>query len=231
MLKTLTPTLAALALLAPLALAQDKPAETRPMPADKPAAHATQPGTLHIPVSGLTAENADKLQTALASATNTVYVCEGCKHVDAATGACCGKDMKAETGTAFANVHVDSKASTIDFSVPANRALRLSDLEKTLKANSVTIQSDKLQIGTDATVLVKGVTDAAAGDAVEKAITDAKLAEQAEVVTSPNAKEARLTIRKSGMTAATQAKLKEAIAKANSSYTVADIIWSGPTKS
>ena len=236
MLRILTPSLAAIVLLAPLALAQekpapDKPAQTKPMPAEKHSEHNAMGSTLHVPVSGLTAENAEKVKTALTSATNTVYVCEHCKQMDSETGMCCGKDRKAETGTAFADVHVDAKTSMIDFSVPANRALRLSDVEKTLKANNVTILSDKLQIGSDATVLVKGVTDAAGGDAVKKALTDAKLAETADVVTSPNSKEAKLTIRKSGMTAATQSKLKEAIAKANASYSVADIVWCGPTKS
>ena len=237
MSRILSTSLAAVALFAPLTLAQDKPATDKPAqtkPAPAPSEKPAQPSmtsTLHVPVSGLTAENAEKVKTALASATNTVYVCDMCKKVDAETGMCCGKDRTAETGTAFADVNVDSKTSMVSFSVPANRAVKLSDVEKTLKSNGVSVLPDKLQIGSDATVLVKGVTDAAGGDAVKKALTEAKLAEQADVVTSPNSKEAKLTIRKSGMTAATQSKLKEAITKANSSYSVADVVWCGPTKS
>jgi hypothetical protein len=237
MLKSLFP-VAVVALLAPLALAQDKPAPTKPapVPAEKPAEKHTDKSasamasTLHVPVSGLTAENSEKVKTSLTAATNTIYVCEHCKKADAEAGTCCGQDRTAQTGTAFADVNVDSKTSTVSFSVPANRALRLSEVEKVLKANNVAIMQDKLQIGSDATVLVRGVTDTAGGDAVKKALTEAKLAEQADVVMSPNAKEAKLTIRKSGMTAATEARLKEAIGKANAGYTVADIVWSGPAK-
>ena len=233
MLRIVFPCLAAVVLLAPLTLSQDKPSTdkpaAKPMPAEKSASTATS--TLHVPVTGLTADNAEKVKEALVTATNTNYVCEHCQKPDTESGVCCGKEKATETGTAFANVGVDAKTSMVSFSVPANRALRLSDVEKALKANNLTIQPDKLQIGTDATVVVKGVADSAGGDAVKKALTDAKLADQAEVVTNPTSKEAKLTIRKSGMTAATQARLKEAITKANASYSVADIVWCGPTKS
>ena len=185
--------------------------------------------TLRVPVTGLTADNADKVKSALTSATNTIYVCSHCKKADAEAGQCCGKDRESQTGTAFADVNVDAKTSMVSFSVPAGRAVRLSDIDKALKAQNVSVAADKFQIGSDATVIVTGVADAAGGDAVKKALTEAKLAETADVVTGAN-KEAKLTIRKSGMTAATAARLKEAVMKANSAYAVSDIVWNAPPK-
>jgi hypothetical protein len=238
MLRKIFPSFAVVALLAPLALAQNaqppaKPA-AKPAPQEKPAEKPAAPApamvnTLRVPVSGLTADNADKVKSALVAATNTIYRCSHCKKADAEAGQCCGKDREAETGTALSDVAVDAKTSMVSFSVPAGRSVRLSDVEKALKSNNVMVASDKLQIGSDATVIVTGVADAAAGDAVKKALTEAKLAETADVVTGTN-KEAKVTIRKSGMTAPTEARLKEAISKANSSFSVADIVWNAPPK-
>jgi hypothetical protein len=240
MLKRFIQPVVALALLAPIALCQNgakpaAPAAKPAAPAAKPAAAAptAMPATssmLHLPVTGLTADNADKVKSALQAATNTDYVCSHCKNVDAEAGQHCGKDREAVNGTAMAEVSVDAKAGTVSFAVPAGRMLKLSDVEKVLKAQGVAVAGDKFQIGSDATLLVSGVADAAGGETLKKALADAKLGDQVDVDLSGGRKEAKVTIRKAGMTPATQTRLKDAIGKANSAFAVSDVIWSAPAK-
>src|SRR5262249_12638033 len=154
MLRKMFPAFAAVALLAPLSLAQnakpaDKPAAKpapQEKPAEKPAAAMTTTSTLRVPVSGPTADNPDKVKSALVAATNTIYRCSHCKKADAEAGQCCGKDREAETGTALSDVAVDAKTSMVSFTVPAGRTVRLSDVEKALKTNNVMVANDKLQI-------------------------------------------------------------------------------------
>jgi hypothetical protein len=236
--------LTAMALLAPLALAQTggttpKP-ESKPesKPAAKPAAPAPQAAPApaastspQVPVTGLTAENSEKVTKALKDYSNSVYKCMSCSQVTSEAGQCCGKEKTAETGAAFATVKADATGSMVSFTVAPTHEIKLSEIERILTANGVKVSRDKLSIGANAHLVISNVADQQAADVIKKALIDAKLFEQVEVEVTAGHKEAHVTVLKPGTSAPTEARVKETLAKANSAASLADVAWSAPARS
>jgi hypothetical protein len=227
--------LTAMALLAPLALAQtggDTPAPAAKPPAPAPqAAPAPSLTAPQVPVTGLTAENAPKVTKALQDYANNVYKCGACSDMSAHAGKCCGKEMTSSSGAAFAMVKADPTSSAVTFTVAPSHEIKLSEIERILTANSVKVARDKLSIGTNAQLVIANVADQQAADVIKKALIDAKLFDQIEAEIPAGQKEAHFTVLKSGTSAPTEARVKETLAKANSAASLADIAWTAPAKS
>jgi hypothetical protein len=229
--------------LAPLAASQTgtTPAPAKPeskpqtTPATKPAttpAPAAATETMpSVPVTGLTAENSPKVESALKAHTSTIYKCETCSKAYLESGMCCEKPTKAVTGPAMKSVKVDAATSTVSFNLSPGYAVRLTEIEKLLKPEGVTVQHDRLKLTNDTTITIVGVADQAAADELRKALNDAKLFEQIDIKTPTGKREANVIVRRAGIGAPTEAKLKETLAKANPSFVVSDVVWSSPAQS
>ncbi|OJS17830.1 hypothetical protein BK403_28005 [Escherichia coli] len=228
--------LTAMALLAPIALAQTgttKPAEpaktpTPAAPAQTAPAATTTSASPQVPVTGLTAENSEKVTKALKDYTNAVYKCASCSEVSYEAGQCCGKEKTSQTGAAFATVKADPTASTISFTVAPTHEIKLSEIERILTSNGVKVSRDKLSYGPSSQIVIANVADQAAADVIKKALVDAKVFEQIDIKVPAGHKEAHITVVKAGSSAATEARVKETLAKANPTASVTDVAWTAP---
>ena len=232
--------LTAMALLAPIALAQsgsttpapapkNAPAATTPAPKAAPAPQASMAmASPSVPVTGVTADNADKVTKALKDYSNSVWKCSSCGEITHEAGTCCGKEKTAQTGMAFATVKVDPATGMLTFTVAPAHEIKLSELERLLTANSVKVARDKLSYGTSTELVISPVADQAAADAIKKALIDAKVFEQIDIQVPAGHKEAHLVVLKAGASAPTEARVKETLAKANATASLADVAWSAP---
>lgn len=237
--------LTAVALLAPIALAQtggttptpapkpapapqNAPAATPPKAAPAPQAATTAAASPSVPVTGVTADNADKVTKALKDYSNTVWKCMSCSKMTHEAGECCGKETTAQTGMAFATVKIDPATSMLTFTVAPAHEIKLSEIERLLTANNIKVARDKMSFGTSTELVISPVADQAAADAIKKALIDAKVFEQIDIQVPAGHKEAHLVVLKAGASAPTEARVKETLAKANSSASLADVAWSAP---
>ena len=229
--------LTAMALLAPIALAQSgsttpapapKNAPAAPAPKAAPAPQATTAASPSLPVTGLTADNAEKVTKALKDYSNTVWKCMSCSEITHEAGTCCGKEKTAQTGMAFATVKIDPATSMLTFTVAPAHEIKLSEIERLLTANSVKVARDKMSFGNSTELVISPVADQAAADAIKKALIDAKVFEQIDIQVPAGHKEAHLVVLKAGASAPTEARVKETLAKANSAASLADVAWSAP---
>ncbi len=217
--------------LAPLAASQTGATPTKPeskpqtAPEAKPVTPPASDAQPSVPVTGLTTENAPRIESALKAYTSTSYKCEACSDTAFEAGMCCEKPTKAVTGTALRSVKVDPTSSMVIFAISPGYGVRLTELDRILKKEGVTVQRDKLKLSNDTTITVAGVADQAAADEVRKAINDAKLFDQIDVRTPAGKKEAVIVIRRAGSSPTTEARVKETLAKANPTFVVADVIW------
>ena len=233
--------IALLLALAPFAASQTgtTPAKPESKPQTTPATPAkpvttpaaTAESTPSVPVTGLTAENSAKVESALKAHTSTIYKCESCSKVALESGMCCEKPTKAVTGPALKSVKVDAATSTVSFTLAPGYAVRLTEIEKAIKPEGVTVQHDRLKLTNDTSITVVGVADQAAADELRKAINDAKLFEQIDIKTPAGKREASIVIKRAGTGATTEAKVKETLAKANPGFVVSDVVWMSPAQS
>ena len=228
--------LTAMALLAPIALAQTGGTTPTPAPKNAPAAPAPKAAPApqasmaspSVPVTGVTADNAEKVTKALKDYSNTVWQCMSCKEMTHEAGTCCGKEKTAQTGTAFATVKIDPATSMPTFTVAPSHEVKLSEIERLLSANNIKVARDKMAFGTSTELVISPVADQAAADAIKKALIDAKVFEQIDIQVPAGHKEAHLVVLKAGASAPTEARVKETLAKANASASLADVAWSAP---
>jgi hypothetical protein len=231
--------LTAMALLAPIALAQTGGTTPAPAPKNAPAATTPKAGPApqvapmataspSVPVTGVTADNADKVTKALKDYSNTVWKCMSCSKMTHEAGQCCGKETTAQTGMAFATVKIDPATSMLVFTVAPAHEIKLSEIERLLTANNIKVARDKMAFGTSTELVISPVADQAAADAIKKALIDAKVFEQIDIQVPAGHKEAHLVVLKAGASAPTEARVKETLAKANSSASLADVAWSAP---
>ena len=185
---------------------------------------------LSVPVTGLTAENAAKLKTALEGLTTHVYSCSACSERYAMAGNCpgCLTGLKDESKPIFSQVTVTPDQGVLKFQTHEGLPVRLSDIERAAKASSVSIDSSKLQIGNQAAVFVAGATTEEQAKAIQKGLDEAKLFQRAHVAIDPSTKYVRIAVVPT-TTPVTRTAVDEALKKIDASYKVSDVVWNGPS--
>lgn len=169
-------------LAAPHALAyQEKPAE-KPTKEAIPAAAALPAATkseFTLPVKGLSATNAAQVESTLEALSIKEYVCPGCNQAQARAGECAGCDLAlvSEENPAFKEVKAVADKGSITFHLESSAGLRLSAIESALRAKSVEVQREKLQLGEHSALIYTGGASADDAAKLEKALRDAKLAD------------------------------------------------------
>jgi len=225
-----------LAVLAPLTLAQTPPAKTPPAksPPAKSAEPASAPKAVTAPkaegelkldfhVTGLTADNLEKVKSSLTGMTFSTFACDACQVQRAEAGTCpkCKGALKAEKRPTFSYVRPSSADSTIALGLPANHMTRLSEIETALKSDAVAIDAKQCPIPGQAELVLSGAkADGVAG--IDKALKDAKLFD--DVMATWDAATSEVHVKAhAGAMPPTRARVEGALASLN--VHLRDVIW------
>lgn len=150
-----------------------KPAESVQAASKKPAATATE---ITVPVTGLTADGASKVQGALTEMSAQVWTCAGCHVEEQAAGTCgdCGADLARESLPVLDKVQVAADAGTLRFALRPNRMLSLNELDATLRKNAVAVDGARMPLAGTSTLVLTGLTEKQVAE-MEKALVDSKM--------------------------------------------------------
>jgi len=221
-----------LLLLGPLAAAQGtkktepasapaKPAATAPA---KPVTSTAEPKTrLELHVKGLTSENLDKVRGGLSALTYSAYTCDHCQFQASEPGKCpkCSAELKPEKRPMFSSVMPTPGDSTITLVLAPNHVTRLSEIERALRVDSVSVDEAALPIAGQAELVLRG-GKAESLSAVEKALQDAKLFDELHARWDPGHDEIRVTAR-AGATPPTRGRVESAIGALK--LEIKDVVW------
>ena len=232
-------TASALVCLAPLVAAQDKGTDK---PADKPAVQAEKakpvPASapaqqkVSLSVTGLTAENAEKVQSNLAALSHPVWTCTGCKVTADEKGQCaqCKKDLTASPQPSLANVRADAAGGTITAMLNPGAMVKLSEVERALGGASVTLDPAKLILAGHTKLVVQGPGDAASAKKLEEGLKTAKIFESVTIEHAADARE-YVIVTQAASNAPTKAAAASAITRAGGdTFKLVDVIWVGPKR-
>jgi hypothetical protein len=219
--------------IAPLLAAQDKdtakPAQERATAKATPAAAPVQ-SKFSLPVTGLTADNAKKVQTALEAVSHTAWTCPDCKMSQETKGQCtqCKVDLVSQAHKCLGNVKADAAGGTISAVLNPGAQVKLSEVERALGSASVKLDGAKLTMVGSTQLLVQGPGTAEAAKKFEEGMKSAKLFESMEIEHKADSRDYVITTR-AGANAPTHATLTSAIARAGGEgFKLVDIVWVGP---
>jgi len=230
----------ALLCVAPLLAAQDKgtdkpkdaPAAQGEKGTPKPASAPAAQQKVSLPVTGLTAENAEKVQTSLAAISHTAWTCPACKMVADEAGQCpqCKKDLASAPHKCLANVKADAAGGTITAMLNPGAMVKLSEVERALGGASVKLDADKLTLGGHTKLIVQGPGDAASAKKLEEGLKAAKLFESVAIEHDADSRE-YVIVTQAGAEAPTKAAAASAVARAGGeSFKLVDVVWIGPKR-
>jgi len=141
------------------------------------AASKTRLGApLTFSVEGLTKDNIERVARSLTSLTENVYVCAQCMHEEARPGRCipCNVDLEAKKRPILSAAVPSLQDANIRLTPFAARTLRYSDLLRTLKTDSVELDSAKFPLAGEARLVLRGGSSEDA-KAIDTALEDSKL--------------------------------------------------------
>lgn len=216
----------ALSMATPLLATQDtgkaKPAATRP-------ATAAVQLKLSIPLTGLSAENAEKVHAALGELAYTAWSCPDCKMTQDLKGQCthCKKELTALALKCLAEIKADAAGGLVTANLNMGTQVKLSDIEHALAGASVKLDAAKLTLSGTTQLLVQGPGSADAAKKFEQSLKTAKLFETMEIKHAVDSRDYVISAR-IGTTATTQAALVSAIAHAGEGFKLVDVVWIAP---
>jgi hypothetical protein len=116
----------------------------------------------------------------------------------------------------------------LTFTVAPAHEIKLSEIERLLTANNIKVARDKMAFGTSTEPghLARGRPGR--GGRHQEGADRRQVFEQIDIQVPAGRKEAHLVVLKAGASAPTEARVKETLAKANSSASLADVAWSAP---
>ncbi len=201
--------------------AQDEKA--KPVPAASPVVMSKTKAEVAIPVTGLTAENAAKVETALKGLQANLYDCAGCHAKFEKAGSCCNAALKAESQPVVDQATIAADQGKVTIVTKEGMQLRLSDIERALGACSIKIDNSKLTIPGNAVIVVAGVGNDEQAKAIQKSLEEGKFFQRVKV--TPATDGTGLVEVTAGTPAASKAKVEESIAKVAPAHKVQDVIW------
>ncbi|HVS17939.1 MAG TPA: hypothetical protein VMT18_05005 [Planctomycetota bacterium] len=231
-------TTSALFLVAPLFAAQERGTDK---PVDKPAVQAERKTTpasaaaqqkVSLPVTGLTAENAEKVQTSLAALSHTLWTCAECKLTSDEEGQCphCKKDLASAPHKSLTNVRADAAGGTITAMLNPGAMVKLSEVERALKSASVALDPAKLTLTGHTKLIVQGPGDEAGARKLEQGLKAAKLFDSMEIEHEADSREYVIAVQSSS-NAPTKAAAASAITRAGGEgFKLVDVVWIAPQR-
>lgn len=239
-LRILAVALVALALLPAPSSAQDDPAqptsgarpaaEPLPPPVAQPAVQAASGVSFDVALTGLDAANKLKVHDAVAGMTRRLFVCDTCGHESQLKEACpaCNKPLAPQHVPMAARVEADPVKGLLHLTLPAGQSLRLSEIAAALADSGAHPDPARQAIPGDATLLVKGVADAASRKLLVGRIERAELFASVHSEFVRSQKLVALTVTQTaGEPAVTEGQLAELIQADGSGFRLADVGW-GP---
>lgn len=198
--------------------------EVKPVPAAAPLVMAQAKCDLTLPVVGLTADNAAKSKATLEAMQVELFACAECKAEFAKAGDCpkCKKPLTASKMAVLGMVTTDVARGLIKVQTKEGMELQLSKLERTLRADALTIDDAKLMIPGHATLLVSGATTPEQAASIQAALIDAKLFQSVQAQATPAGVRIHVS---AGTTPPTLARTREVVTKVMASFKLGDVIW------
>lgn len=222
---------AALLVSAPLLASQEAgKAKQKDVAKAVPAAAVVQQ-TVSLPVTGLTKEDASKVQTTLTAMTHEMWVCPGCKGMQEEKGTCtsCKKDLVAKAMPVLSRVAPDLQHGTLDFALNEGMHVKLSELERALGSGAVKVDPAKLVLADSTMLYVQGPPSAEAAKKLEQSLKASKLFESMHVEHKADSRDYHIkaVASEEGPTHAALAKAIEAV---GDGFKLIDVGWVAPKR-
>ena len=211
--------------------AKQDPAKPKPEATARPAAAPARLAPVSIPITGLTAENAEKAKTALTALKQPVWVCTECKEVADAKGTCaaCKKELTAEHVAVFSNVAPDAKAGTLNFTLSEGLRVHLSELERALGASGAKVDTSKLALSGNSMLMIQGPTSEEDAKKLEAALKSSKLFGNVQIEHKPESRDYRVLVTPAEK-APTHGDIAKAIEQVGNGFKLADVGWYAPKR-
>lgn len=217
------PSLAALALLSvPLLGAQTPAGAKKATPgAGGPAGHPVS-----IPVTGLTAENAEPLKAALEAISISAYVCPKCHQAAPNAGACqaCDTVRIEHHAPLVKDATPDVAAHAIAIAPTGLRPLPLSDISRALDTKGARVDQATLTVPGPALLVISGGKGEEDAQAVVQALDGAKLYEKVRAGFDEESGEIRVRVAGEAR-APRRSAIEQALAKVPGAMRLTDVAW------
>jgi len=215
-------------LLAGSALAQERgvPSQEKagPIPASAKIVKSAERCEVTLPVTGLTAEKEAKVKVALEGLKAEVYRCAGCQGEFRKAGKCpkCDEQLVVSNEVVLDEVSLDVAKSRVSMRTKRGMELRLSALERALRAESVSVDEPKLVVAGEATLVMGGAKTAAQAASIQKAFVDAELFETAHAAVTNGEVRVRVAANE---TPWSLERIRDVIGRSETAFKVVDVIW------
>ena len=208
---------------------QEKPKQEAP--AAKPASAPARMAPVSVPVTGLTPEGIEKVKTSLTALKQPVWVCPQCKEMSDMKGTCpaCKKDLTAENLPVFATVTPDAKAGTVNFTLAEGLHVNLSELERALATGGAKVDTAKLTLAGNSTLMIQGPTSEEDAKKLETALKSSKLFSNVTIEHKPESRDYKI-IAMAGEKAPTQAEIAKAVEQVGNGFKLVDVGWYAPKR-
>ena len=203
-----------------LAAGQDQ--QAKPVPAGAPLVISKVQVELDVPVQNLTKENAAKVEENLEGLKLVLYECAGCHDFFEKAGSCCNSALTTASRPILDTVTVTPDDAKVKIKTEEGIPVRLSDIERSLGAAGVKIDSGKMSISGNATLVVAGVANADQAKAIQKALEDAKYFQKVTATPKDGVGLIEVT---AGTNGSTRARVEECLAKVAPAHKLQDVIW------
>lgn len=214
-----------------LASAQEKETGTAGARPAKTQEAATRHRELTLPVAGLTEDNLQAAQEAVAAIRITKYACEECAVVRDKAGKCpdCGEPLAAEQVPAVMEARMTVDAESLALRMVEGGQLGLAQIDAALRPEKVHVDREALEIRGPARIVFSNVTSKEGVAALEKALKEAKLVPNAKALFREEAKEAQVQVEGTGAPVGLAA-LTALARTSGATWTVSDVVWTSTPK-
>lgn len=208
-------------------VAAQKTQDSRGQAKDAAVSKATLGTPLLFSVAGLTKDNLEQVTQSLTSLTEKVYVCSGCKHVEATAGKCtpCDMELTAKKEPILSEAAPSLKNASIQLTPFAARTLSYSEVEGALEKNSIEIDGGKFPLTGESRLVLRGGVLADV-KAIDKALTAAGFFDSAKATYDASSTEIHVVVR-ALPTPPMHDEVAAAIESLDTKATLVDVIW-GP---
>jgi len=212
-----------LTVLSTLLAVQGEATGQKPSQAKQKEASAAPDGReIALLVKGLSKKSVAAVREDLLSLSTQVYICSACEF-ESSEAACtkCRAALKPESRALFTSVAPSMQENLIAVTLDPRVVVRLSQIECALARRKVKIDDERFMLPGRAQLLVR--TPLPDDGTIEKALDDAKLFEEFDVVLDPATNQFTVTVR-AEKNAPTRVKVAAALAAAKAQ--LIDIVWS-----
>lgn len=181
---------------------------------------------LMLPLVGLTKENLQAAEKAVAAIQLSEYSCRECEVTIDQPGECpdCGARLTESKQVVMAKPALSVDKETLTFRLNEGTHLGLAQLDAALGGQSIHVDRKALEIAAPARVVFANVTSKEAAAALEKALKEGKLIQDGKVTFEESQKQAQLQLERT-TTPLRLSALTDLGRTSKASWTVADVVW------